>query len=202
MLVGIAAESMITCAGPDFFPSIFTNVGAICVWIENKLRHFQENFIIGGYVYCICIYIYVCISLDIYAAKSMTTCAEPDFFPSIFTNVGSICVWIENQLQHFQENFIIGGYMYCICIYIYVCVSLDIYATKSMKTCAGPDFFPSIITNVGAICVWIENQLRHFQESFIIGGYVYCVLCIVYIPGSPQTFACVGLPNLFPCPKS
>jgi hypothetical protein len=59
------------------------------------------------------------------------------------------------------EAMCIVQYIY-IYIYIYVSVSLDIYATKSMKTCAGPDFFPSIFTNVGAICAWIENQLRHF----------------------------------------
>jgi len=40
MVVGIASETISPCAGPNFYPSIFTNVGSICTWIEHELQHF------------------------------------------------------------------------------------------------------------------------------------------------------------------
>jgi secreted trypsin-like serine protease len=39
MVVGIASETMSPCAGPNFNPSIFTNVGRIHYWIDHVLQN-------------------------------------------------------------------------------------------------------------------------------------------------------------------
>jgi len=39
-LVGIVAQTTEPCAGPDFLPTVFTNVGAICAWVEHEIQHF------------------------------------------------------------------------------------------------------------------------------------------------------------------
>jgi secreted trypsin-like serine protease len=39
-LVEIVAQTTEPCAGPDFLPTVFTNVGAICAWVEHEIQHF------------------------------------------------------------------------------------------------------------------------------------------------------------------
>jgi len=40
-LVGIASHSPQPCDVPGFAPAIFTNVGAICTWIEHEIQHLK-----------------------------------------------------------------------------------------------------------------------------------------------------------------
>ncbi len=78
-------------------------------------------------------YIYVRVSVDIYASKSMTTCAEPDFFLQFLQMLGPFVYGLKINSGIFRKALLLEAicvlYMY---IYIYVCFSLDIYTAESM----------------------------------------------------------------------